>query len=481
MSCPFSSLRRLEQYGPTSLSQMQCPPSHFTFSVGKASILLFFYDQTAPDRSGRCVLCLLFAPKPEYFSLTMPSSGSKRRAVRDLQEALDPDSPNQVKKAIVLEFVKERGDRSFWDFGNRLRQDMVFWMAMHRSIVVSWMPEIEAVRPGYFNPLPGLQMEPFLDEYQLLLRNNIFSVNNLVPSQTHSPGPESDVAGVLSKMAQVIENTSSAQARLIKELKAQLGLPACPARPSEEDPNKTTGPIADKQSLKKRRKSSQFLSQDPHSVKVPVVAGSSHSTVSQRQPTGTRFTGLTSSIVVEIPSKRVKPSVRSSPPAPQPRVNQSPPCTDYGGSFVTSSMFDDVFQKTGITANTSTPHTSRRVQDAPASGSLSSRQPRGGHPVKLPAGHRHRHAAVNQPPAKTRRLRSSMAMVTEEEPLPGHPPPPTPPHRIRQTIEKDDSDSSDSGDDSSSYVAETEVEVEFDEDCSGGSPPSDRSESLFVE
>ncbi|KAK4206965.1 hypothetical protein QBC37DRAFT_380555 [Rhypophila decipiens] len=371
----------------------------------------------------------------------MPTSGSKRRAVRDLQEALDPDSPNQVKKAIVLEFVKERGYRSFWDVGNRLRQDMVFWMVMHQRIIVSWMPEIEAVRPGYFNLLPGLQMEPFLEEYQLLLRNNIFSVNTPVPSQTHSPGPESDVAGVFSKMAEVVENTSSAQARLIKELKAQLGLPTCPARPPEEDPNKTTGPIADKQSLKKRRKSSQLPSHYPHSVKDPVVAGSSPSIVS-------------------------KPQIH--------RLDLID--TSSRDSLQTSKTIRPV-----ITANTSTPRTSRPVQDASASGSLSSRQPRGGHPVKLPAGHRHRHAAVNQRPAKTRHLRSSMAMVTEEEPLPGHPPPPTPPHRIRQTIEKDDSDSSDSGDDTSSYVAETEVEVELDEDCSGGSPPSDRSDSLFLE
>ncbi|KAM7194807.1 hypothetical protein V8F33_007005 [Rhypophila sp. PSN 637] len=425
----------------------------------------------------------------------MPSSGSKRRAVRDLQEALDPDSPNQVKKAIVLEFVKERGYRSFWDVGNRLRQDMVLWMVMYQSIIVSWMPEIEAVRPGYFNPLPGLQMEPFLKEYQLLFRNDIFSVNTPVPSQAHSPGPESDVAGVLSKMAQVIENTSAAQARLIKDLKAQLGLPTCPARPSDEYPNKTTGPIADEQSLKNHRKSSQFLSQDPHSVKIPVIAGSSQSTVYQPQPP--RTSGSFSLTVFSAyrdqiypldlidgsrdPFQTSKPSARSSPPPQPTQTNQPPPGSDYGGSFFTSSMFNDVLQKTGITANASTPRTSWGEQDASATGGSSFRQPRGCHPIKSPASHRPRHAAVNQPPAKIRRLRSSMAMVTKEEPSPGHPPPPTSPHRIRQTIEKDDSDSPDSGDDTSSYVAEMEVEVESDEDCSDGSPPSDRSNFLFVE
>lgn len=160
----------------------------------------------------------------------MASSFSRRRIVRDWQEALDPDYPAELTKQMLLEFIRTRGHRSFWEVGNRLRRDLIYWMATHRSVFMTWRSEIDELRPGYFRSLPA-PTSRFTSEYDLSVRLDILPSQDPVQLDPRPPPPVVDAVKVLDEMCQKALNhsralldTLSSQQQIIEGLRAHLTL-----------------------------------------------------------------------------------------------------------------------------------------------------------------------------------------------------------------------------------------------------------------
>ncbi|KAM7184470.1 hypothetical protein V8F20_012209 [Naviculisporaceae sp. PSN 640] len=172
----------------------------------------------------------------------MSSSFSRHRTVRDLQEALDPDYPKDFTKEKFLSFVRHRGYRSFWEVGNRLRVDLIYWMATHSEVFMPWLSDVEKLRPGYFDPLPPDRMSRYRREYDLLVRLNLLPPLDPAFLHHHSRNPHANPVTKLEeichqslKQSQVLLDALLTQQTIIETLKAQ---PTFPPGESAAESNK---------------------------------------------------------------------------------------------------------------------------------------------------------------------------------------------------------------------------------------------------
>ncbi|KAM7213683.1 hypothetical protein V8F06_010941 [Rhypophila decipiens] len=234
-------------------------------------------------------------------STTLP----KTRAVKELEAVLDAQSPGELTKELFLKFVRVRGYRSFWKVGNRLRRHLVHWFATHQTALGSWMPDIDEVCPGYFDPLPVPEMSPFQDDYDLLIWT--YELSRMLLSM---PGVFLNAASHCSAILTMLRGIDNGAAD------ATVGVAT-----SNTSPRQTQG-------LEATAQVSQMPVFRPWPPPNPIPALSRAKTppTTTQSPIGSPNPAL----VINSTHTQQLPEVHSEHPA----------STDYGGSWFTSYMFD---------------------------------------------------------------------------------------------------------------------------------------------